>query len=205
MKSRNLGRRRRFGAALFAAITALTASGCLHYQVQIDVAADRSVTVREKIVPESAWRMEAGDTSGATDNVLDQYVKEAIERGGETKRYGRDSATAAFRYPSLEAFVHAWPDSSDNDAFWDRSLLRHKRMDSRDCDELVLFRMSPPDPSKALPNQRYPTLGFTITLPAPAETTNAHSRRGTEYAWRFSERMTRVDSVWVVWPRDGAE
>ena len=86
-----------------------------------------------------------------------------------------------------------------------RRLYRRARYDSRICEELVLFRMSPPDPTKALPNQRYPVLSFVLTLPVAAETTNAHSRRGTSYAWRFSQNMTAIDSVWLAWPTAGTE
>lgn len=192
-------------AALFALSAALAATGCLHLRADIAISPTGEVAVRERLVPDPDWRMEAGDSLGATAKLIRQYVEEATARGGEARAYGLDSATAVFRYPSLEAFVYAWPDTADNRSFWDRSLLRRVQMHGKACDELVLFRMSPPDPSKALPNQRYPVLSFTLTLPAPAESTNAHSRLGTTYAWRFAQTMAQVDSVWAVWPRPGSE
>ena len=195
----------RIGAALAALAVSLAITGCLHYQVQIDVGGDGAVVVRELVVPDPAWRQEAGDSSGGTANLLSQYASEVATRGGEAMRYGLDSATAVFRYPSLSAFARDWPDTTDNRSLWDRSLYRRARYDSRICEELVLFRMSPPDPTKALPNQRYPVLSFVLTLPVAAETTNAHSRRGTSYAWRFSQNMTAIDSVWLAWPTAGTE
>ena len=192
-------------AALFALSTALAATGCLHFRADIAVSPAGEVVVRELLTPDPAWRMEAGDSTGGTRNLIDQYVEEATARGGEARAYGLDSATAVFRYTSLEAFVFAWPDSADNRTFWDRSLLRTVQLNGTTCHELVLFRMSPPDPSKALPNQRFPVLSFTVTLPVPAESTNAHSRQGTTYAWRFAQTMAHVDSVWVAWPRAGSE
>ena len=113
---------------------------------------------------------------------------------------GLDSATAVFHYESLAAFAHGWPDTADNRSPWDRSLYRRTVVHGRPCEEIVLFRMSPRDRSTDLPNQRFPILDFVVELPVDAETTNAHAREGRRFAWRFTENMTHVDSVWVAWP-----
>ncbi len=192
-------------SALAVAGAVLLSAGCLQYVARIGVQRDGSVVVSEKMIPDAEWRADAGDSTGATRNLVAQYVEEARERGGEATAYGLDSATAVFRYPSLAAFADGWPDSADNRSVWDRSLYRRTVVHGKPCEELVLFRMSPPDPSAKMPNQRYPVLGFVLELPVPAETTNAHARDGARYAWRFTERMTRVDSVWVAWPISDGE
>lgn len=185
---------------LAAAAVMLAAAGCIHYTARISVGPDGAVTVKELIVPDREWRAEAADSLGATQNLIKEYVDEARTRGGEAKGYGLDSAVAVFRYPSLAAFARSWPDSADNRSQWDRCVHRRVQHDGRDCEELVLFRMSPPDPREKLPNQRNPVLDFVLELPAEAETTNAHAVSGRRYGWRFTEQMQRVDSVWVVWP-----
>jgi hypothetical protein len=178
----------------------LSVTGCLHYTARITVKDDGSVVVTERLVPDPEWRAEAADSLGATQNLLEEYAEEVGERGGEAQVHGLDSVTAIFRYPSLAAFAHGWPDTLDNRSFWDRSLHRRSVVHSKPCEELVLFRMSPPDREAQLPNQRYPVLDFVIELPVPAETTNAHASAGRRYAWRFTEQMPAADSVWVAWP-----
>ena len=66
--------------------------------------------------------------------------------------------------------------------------------------ELVLFRMSPPDPEKEIPGQKRPILSFAVYLPDSAAQHNADRVVGTTYYWRFTEQMAAPDSVHVVWP-----
>ena len=62
--------------------------------------------------------------------------------------------------------------------------------------------MSPPDPDKRLPNQRFPILTFAITVPKPAHDHNAHRVAGQTYYWRFTEQIEKPDSVWIQWAAD---
>lgn len=171
------------------------------YDADIRVARDGSVRVSERVVVDPDWKATYGDSLQAAERLINGYAKEAKQRGGkDVKTFDSDSARAEFRYPSLAAFVRAWPDSSDNGKRWDRSLYRRLTGSSGPEEELILFRMSPPDRSKEVKNQRYPVLRFYVTPPAPALRHNAHKVVGGTYFWRFTENMSAADSVWIVWP-----
>jgi hypothetical protein len=173
-------------------------TGCLHYDVHIRVE-EEEVTVVERLVMDPDWVESVGDTMEASKQVIERYAKEVKERGGKVKTFGRDSAHAEFRYDSLEEFAYAWPDTTDNRARWDRAVYRQPSRGDTVFHELVLFRMSPPDPGKEIPGQKRPILSFTVYLPDSAALHNADRVVGTTYYWRFTEEMAEPDSVHVVW------
>jgi hypothetical protein len=193
------------GARRWSAVVALTAllvslAGCFYFDADIRVAANGSVVVRERMQIDPEWKADVQDTLQAAERVIQRYVAEARARGGRIVATGGDSAVAEFRYPSLAAFDRAWPDSSDHGQQWDRSVYRRGREGGRATDELILWRMSPPDRTKGTANQRYPVLTFWITPPAAPLHHNAHATRDGAYGWRFTDQMTAPDSVWIVWP-----
>jgi hypothetical protein len=187
-------------ALLAALLLGLLAAGCLEYDAAIHVLADGSVTVKERFALDPEWVESAGDTFQAARRLVDNIETESKRRGGKVTRFADDSVYVDFTYPSLAAFARAWPDSSDEGKQWDRSLYHRLQDKSGPVDELILWREGPPDRSKMNANQKMPTFAFTVTTPVPAIRTNAHWQSGRTYAWRFTERMTKPDSVWVVWP-----
>lgn len=183
-----------------AAVLALAGAGCMEYDAAIRVAPDGKVAVHERLALDPDWKAEAGDTFQAAERVITQMAQEGKRRGGKVERFGDDSVHVAFDYASLASFARAWPDSADEGKQWDRAVYHRLQDSTGPAEELVLWRQSPPDRSKRTQNQRYPVLGFTITLPVPATRQNAHWVSGRTYGWRFTERMTHPDSVWIVWP-----
>jgi hypothetical protein len=181
------------------AVGVILLTGCLNYDVHIRVE-DDEVTVVERIVMDPEWVESVGDTMEASKQVIERYAKEVKERGGKVKTFGRDSAHAEFHYDSLEEFGYAWPDTNDNRALYDRAIYRQRTQGDTLFHELVLFRMSPPDPDKKVQRQKYPILTFTLYLPATAVQHNADREIGTTYWWEFTEHMTEPDSVHVIWP-----
>jgi hypothetical protein len=193
------------GSRRWAAVAALAGllvglSGCFYYTADIRIAANGSVLVREHLRVDPQWKDEIQDTLQAAEKVLLQYTEEARTRGGKIVELAGDSAVAEFRYPSLALFDRAWPDSSDHGQQWDRSVFRRGREDGKAVDELILWRMSPPDRSAKKPAQRLPVLTFLVTPPAAPLRQNAHWSSGGTYGWRFTENMTAPDSVLIVWP-----
>lgn len=193
------------GARRWSAVAALAAlivglSGCYHYDADIRVARDGSVTVRERLRIDPEWKAAVQDTLQAAEQIMRRYVAEVRDRGGRVVASGGDSAVAEFRYRSLADFDRAWPDSSDQGQMWDRSVYRRGAEGGRATDELILWRMSPPDRSQAAAGRRNPVLTFRVTLPAAALHHNAHVVRDGVYCWRFTEQMAAPDSVWIVWP-----
>jgi hypothetical protein len=198
---RTTGSRTAKGLALIA-LLALTAVGCVRFEAAIRVDKNGGVQVTEKVAVDEEWRATIQDTMNASKQVIDQYVKEARLRGGSVKASGTDSARADFRYPSIAAFARSWPDSSDDGQLFDRSVYHHLNENGVELEELILFRMSPPDPKERqrLQNQKMPVLRFAIVLPTTPVRHNAHHVSGQTYWWQFSETMTKPDSVWLVWP-----
>lgn len=196
---------RRSLAALGAATLALAAAGCMEYDAAIRVAPDGRVAVRERLAVDPEWVEQSGDSFQAADRVITQMAAESKRRGGKVERFGDDSVHVEFAYASLASFARAWPDSSDEGKQWDRSLYRRRQDPTGPAEELILWRQSPPDRSKKTQHQRYPVLAFTVTLPVPATRQNAHWSAGRTYGWRFSESMTKPDSVWIVWPAGKAQ
>lgn len=190
---------RRLAAAVLGLLVLVTA-GCIRYSADIRVAPDGKVLVREQVRVDQEWKAEVKDTLQAAGQVMDQYVLEARQRGGRVLSVTADSALVEFSYPSLQAFARAWPDSADEGQQWDRSLYRRRKADGQAVDELILWRMSPPDRTRERPNQRYPVLTFWVTPPAPPVHENSHFSRDGVYGWRFTEEMGVADSVWIVWP-----
>jgi hypothetical protein len=178
----------------------ITLTGCLHYDVHIRVDEAEEVTVSERIVMDAEWVESVGDTMEASRQVIERYGQEAKERGGKVETFGRDSAHAMFRYDTLAEFAQAWPDTADNGSRWDRAVHRQRTQGDTLLNELILFRMSPPDPNKRLPNQKLPTMTFTLYLPMPATDHNAHREMGNTYWWQFTEAMSAPDSVYLAWP-----
>jgi hypothetical protein len=187
-------------AGLAAAVVGLAAAGCMEYDAAIRVAPDGHVAVHERMAVDPEWAAEAGDTFQATHRVVNSMESEGKRRGGKVTRFGDDSVHVDFQYSSLAAFARAWPDSADEGKRWDRSLYRRLSDPTGPAEELILWRQSPPDRSKETQHQVYPVLSFSVTLPMPATRTNAHWTSGNTYGWRFTERMTKPDSVWIVWP-----
>ena len=190
----------RGAAALAAAAIGLAAAGCMEYDAAIRVESDGRVAVHERMVLDPDWVAEAGDTFQAAHRVVGSMEKEGKRRGGKVTRFGDDSVHVEFEYPSLSAFARAWPDSGDEGKQWDRSLYHRIQDSGGPAEELILWRQSPPDRSKETAHQTYPVLAFTVTLPVSATRQNAHWVSGRTYGWRFTERMTKPDSVWIVWP-----
>jgi hypothetical protein len=195
---------RRGATALAVAAIALATAGCLQYDAAIRVASDGKVAVHERMAVDPEWAEEAGDTFQAAERVITQMVLEAKKRGGKVERFGRDSVHVDFEYRSLASFARAWPDSADEGKQWDRALYRRLQDPAGAMEQLILWRQSPPDRSKETQHQRYPVLSFTVTLPVPAARQNAHWSAGRTYGWRFTEKMTKPDSVWIVWPAGAA-
>jgi len=185
---------------LVAAGLTLATTGCMYWDADIRVARNGSVTVQERATIDPEWKAEIGDSLQAVEKVMKRYVAEAKKRGAKVKAFGSDSARADFQYPSLAAFARAWPDSSDEGKRWDRSLYHRLAGETGPLDELILFRQSPPQRTKQSADQRYPVLTLRVTPPVPAVRHNAHAVQGSTYYWRFTEKMTRPDSVWIVWP-----
>ena len=190
----------RLAALGILALAPIFFSGCITYIAQIDIDPKGNVVVTERIAIDPVWRAQVSDSMNATVQIIERYRKEAKERGGKVKTFASDSARAVFRYKSLGDFVYNWPDTSENRSRWDRSLHRTYTHDDTTYEELVLFRMSPPDRSKELPNQKYPVLFFSITPPVPASQHNAHRVMGATYQWRFTEDLAEADSVLISWP-----
>jgi hypothetical protein len=188
-----------------AALAALLAglAGCFYYDADIRIARDGSVRVRETLRIDPEWKATIQDTLQAAERVLGRYVEEARGRGGRIVADAGDSAVAEFRYPTLAAFDRAWPDSSDHGQLWDRSVWRRGQVDGQRTDELILWRMSPPKPSDKPGQQPQPVLSFWVTPPVPPLRHNAHVVRGGTYGWRFTDKMTAPDSVWIAWPATG--
>ena len=191
-------------AALVALAAVLLAAGCMEYDAAIHVLPDGSVAVRERFALDPDWVASAGDTFQAARRLVDNIASEGKRRGGKVTRYGDDSVYVDFKYPSLAQFARAWPDSSDEGKQWDRSLYHRLQDKSGPVEELILWREGPPDRSKMNANQKLPTFAFMVTTPVPAIRTNAHWQNGRTYVWRFTERMTKPDSVWIVWPAQAA-
>jgi hypothetical protein len=191
---------RRWSAAVALAALLVGLAGCFYYDADIRVAPDGSVLVHERIRIDQEWKAVVQDTLQAAERVIQRYVSEARVRGGRVVGFGSDSATAEFRYPSLAAFDRAWPDSSDHGQQWDRSVYRRGHEGGQATDELILWRMSPPERSTKQAKQRYPVLTFWVTPPAAPLRHNAHLSRDGTYGWRFTDQMTTPDSVWIVWP-----
>ncbi|HKA25452.1 MAG TPA: hypothetical protein VKF80_10760 [Candidatus Eisenbacteria bacterium] len=188
-------------AVLAALAFGLLAAGCMEYDAAIHVLSDGSVRVKERFALDPDWVSQAGDTFQAARRLVDNIESEGKRRGGKVERFGDDSVYVDFTYPSLATFARAWPDSSDEGKQWDRSLY-HRLQDPKTgpSEELILWREGPPDRSKMNANQRMPTFAFAITIPVAATKSNAHWQVGHTYGWRFTERMTKPDSVWLVWP-----
>jgi hypothetical protein len=187
-------------ALVVAALLALLFAGCMEYDAAIHVLSDGTVTVKERFAVDPEWVAEAGDTFQAARRLVDNIEHEGKRRGGKVTRFDNDSVYVDFTYPSLAAFARAWPDSSDEGKQWDRSLYYRLQDKSGTLDELILWRESPPDRSKMNANQRMPRFAFTVTTPVPAIRNNAHWQSGRTYGWRFTEKMTKPDSVLIVWP-----
>ncbi len=192
-------RGRRLGLIALAGLV-LCFSGCILYTADIRVARDGSVLVRERVALDPEWKASVGDTLQAAERVLQRYKDETKVRGGKVLASDADSVLAEFHYRSLAAFAHDWPDSADEGQQWDRSLYRRRQENGRPVDELILWRMSPPDRSRDLSQRRYPVLTFWVTLPAPPLHHNAQVVRDGTYGWQFTEKMAAPDSVWIVWP-----
>jgi hypothetical protein len=181
---------------------AIAAIGCVRYDAVVRVAKDGGVQVAEKVIIDPAWREEVQDTLNASKQVIDKYSKEARARGGVVKVFGSDSATAEFRYASLAAFARGWPDSTDDGQAFDRSVYHRLQEEGAALDELILFRMSPPDArtKKQQQGQRQPVLRFAVVPPGTPLRHNAHHVSGDTYWWQFTDAMQKPDSVWIVWP-----
>ena len=183
-----------------ALVFAVLAAGCMEYDAAIHVLPDGSVTVNERFAVDPEWVEQAGDTFQAAHRLVNSIEHEGKRRGGKVTRFEDDSVYVDFTYPSLAAFARAWPDSDDEGKQWDRSLYHRLQDKSGPVEELILWREGPPDRSKMNANQRLPQFAFTVTIPVPAIRNDAHWQNGRTYGWRFTERMTTPDSVWIVWP-----
>jgi hypothetical protein len=194
---------RRWAAALALAALLVGLAGCFYYDADIRVTPEGAVLVRERLRIDPEWKASVQDTLQAAERVILRYIDEARARGGRITAAGGDSAAAEFRYPSLAAFDRAWPDSADHGLQWDRSVYRRGREAGKPTDELILWRMSPPERPSQPGQQRYPVLTLWVTPPAPPLHHNAHFVQDGTYGWRFTEKMTAPDSVWIVWPATG--
>jgi hypothetical protein len=166
----------------------------------IDIDESNEVKVTERIILDQAWFATVRDSLGEPKQFLKNYQREAKERGGKSKTFGGDSARTIFKYDSPYDFAYFWPDTNDNRLLYDRAVYRQTYAGETLVHELVIFRMSPPDPAREKANQRYPILTFTLNLPVAAAYDNAHSRSGNSYHWQFTERLTAPDSVLIAWP-----
>ena len=203
MAPKDQGRHAARGLAILATL-AMAGLGCVRFDAVIRIAPTGDVRVSEKVAIDPAWREEIADTMNASKQVIDQYAREARQRGGVVKTFGTDSATAEFRYASLRLFSRSWPDSSDDGQAFDRSVYHHFDENGKALEELILFRMSPPDErtrkQQKEQGQRLPVLRFAVVPPVTPVRHNAHHVTGNTYWWQFTETMAKPDSVWIVWP-----